>query len=269
MKFPEDPVWQEEIRRARSAAIAKRMGLDRAHPVRADWDAVKVPYMRLALEAKFRQNPLALAHLLKTRGRRLEYTTRGDAFWGTGSRGDGQNRLGALLEDVRTKLKDISVAEMLLREEGDKVSAAAAARPGFVDAVLEARGDVRLDQQPGDAEMYNQPANMVSAAQEVVSAATGGQLQLAGGEEAIPAEGPGEQRGGGAGGVYLFVNPVMAGQADMKARRARAGGAGRAFTWDGAPGPVQMGGGDDSTAGSLTAGENTAGAEVVVMKEGQ
>jgi DNA-directed RNA polymerase II subunit RPB2 len=276
MKFPEDPAWQEEIRRARSPAIAKRMGLDRAHPVRADWEAVKVPYMRLALEAKFRQNPIALAHLLKTRGRRLEYTTRGDAFWGTGARGDGQNRLGALLGDVRTKLKDISVAEMLLREEGDKVSAAAAARPGFVDAVLEARGDVRLEEQPGDTAMYNQPANMVSAAQEVVSAATGGQLQLAGaGEEAIPVEGGAtavaEQRGGatGNGGVYLFVNPVMAGQADMKARRARTGGSGRAFTWDGAPGPVGPVGAGDSTAGDMNAGESSAGAEVVVMKEGQ
>jgi ribA/ribD-fused uncharacterized protein len=290
MKFPNDPVWQEEIRNARTPAAAKRMGLDRAHPVRADWDAVKVPYMRAALEAKFKQNPVALAHLLQTQGRRLVYSTKADAFWGEGSRRDGQNKLGELLMGVRQKLRDMPVAELLLKEQGDKVSAGAAARPGFVEAVLEAQGLPRLDERAGDDAMYNQPANMVSAAQEVVSAATGGQLQLAGsgaeeGGEAVAvppapvgaAEGGAgtgfqQQGGGAAGGVYLFVNPVMAGQADMKARRARAGGAGRAFTWEGAAGG---GGGQigDSVSGGpvaeLSSVESTAGAEVMVMKEGQ
>ncbi len=157
---------------------------------------------------------------------------------------------------------------------------------------MRARGLPELEQEAGNSEFYDQPANMAVAAADVVSAATAGQIQLAaagGADETVPvtaaAAATGVQRGGGSvatggsapngGGVYLFVNPVMAGQADMKARRARAGGAGRAFTWDGAPGPMggegnggQMGGGG-APAADLSSVESTAGAEVLVMKEGQ
>ena len=290
MKFPNDPVWQEEIRNARTPAAAKRMGLDRAHPVRADWEAVKVPYMRMALEAKFRQNPTALAYLLQSQGRQLVYSTKADPFWGEGRGGNGQNKLGVLLMEVRQKLRDMPVAELLLREQGDRVSAAAAARPNFVDTVLASQGLPRLEERAGDDAQYDQPANLaplVSAAQEVVGAATAGQVTLAtvvgeeGGEAVAaapapaPAPAPVAAEGGAGtgfqqqGGVYLFVNPVMAGQADMKARRARAGGSGRSFTWDGAPAP-QVGGGDSGGAmADLSSVESTAGAEVVVTKEGQ
>jgi ribA/ribD-fused uncharacterized protein len=296
MKFPNDPMWQEEIRRARTPAIAKRMGLSPDHPVRPDWEAVKVAYMRLALEAKFRQNGGALAVLLDTMGRPIEYTTRGDTFWGMGARRNGQNRLGQLLMEVRQKLSGVSVADLLMKEGGGRISATAAAQPGFVEAVMRARGLPELEEEAGNSEFYDQPANMASAAADVVSAATAGQIQLAaagGADETVSVtaasattEGgaAGVQRGGSVatgggqapngGGVYLFVNPVMAGQADMKARRARAGGAGRAFTWDGAPGPMggegnggQMGGG--APAADLSSVESTAGAEVLVMKEGQ
>jgi DNA-directed RNA polymerase II subunit RPB2 len=292
MKFPDDPVWQEEIRRARTPAIAKRMGLDRAHPVRADWEAVKVAYMRAALEAKFRQNPIALAYLIQSGTKKIEYTTKADTFWGLGTRGNGENRLGQLLEETRQKLKDMPVAEMLLPSLGKYVNPANAADPSFVEHTLAGMAIPSLDEVEGDEAMYNQPANMVSAAAEVVAEATGGQVQLAagaagGGEGgggggaaatetvAVPpapeptADQPIRQQGGGGGanGVYLFVNPVMREFADQKARRARAGGSGRAFTWAGAAG--QMGGGGGGDVGTLSAGEGAAGAEVVVMKEGQ
>jgi hypothetical protein len=223
--------------------------------------------MRMALEAKFRQNPTALAYLLQSQGRQLVYSTKADPFWGEGRGGDGQNKLGVLLMEVRQKLRDMPVAELLLREQGDRVSAAAATRPDFVETVLAAQGLPRLEERAGDEAQYDQPANLaplVSAAQEVVSAATAGQVTLASGatgEEGgeVAAEGGAgtgfQQQGGGAtnGGVYLFVNPVMAGQADMKARRAR-----------------QVGGGDSGGAmADLSSVEHTAGAEVVVTKEGQ
>lgn len=276
MKFPEDPDWQEQIRMARTPAIAKRMGLDRGHPVRVDWDAVKVAYMRMALEAKFKQNPADLAILLQTSGRPISYTSRGDVCWGTGARGDGRNMLGQLLEEVRTKLKDMPVADLLLAQEGDKVSRAAAARPDFVESVLRVRGAPEIMEEAGNAVMYDKPANLITAAQEVVSAATGGQIQMV--DEGVteskedtnpaPPSASVSQRGGGSGGVYLFVNPVMREQVELKARRAQAGGSRRPFTWDGAPAQSVSGGGGEA-APDLASVEHTAGAEVVVMKEGQ
>jgi ribA/ribD-fused uncharacterized protein len=268
MKFPLDPAWQREIRAAPSPARAKKMGLDPAHPVRADWDAVKERVMKSALLAKFRQNPALLAYLLDTAPRRLRYTNTADRFWGVGRRDEGQNRLGMMLEEVRRELRDVRVDELLLREEGDRVPVGVEPSGETTREILRVRGPPQVDANSAEleAEMEGAPENLVAAAQEVVAAATGGQVAIVkeGAEEApAPAQ---------SGGVYLFVNPLMRDQLEPKARRARQRGGGGPLRWDGMPGvsgSEQRGGGDEDEGrgGHGAAAGATGATEVTVVKE--
>jgi ribA/ribD-fused uncharacterized protein len=106
-----DPVWREDIRKARTPASAKRLG--RACPIRADWEDVKVNVMRVILAHKFAaRTPLATA-LVLTGGRHLvEGNTWGDKFWGCvrepSPQGTlvGANHLGILLMQRRRELQN-------------------------------------------------------------------------------------------------------------------------------------------------------------------
>lgn len=103
-KFPGDPVLQETIRLSLTPASAKKMGRTRSPHFRTDWETVKESVMREALEAKFTQNP-SLATLLKSTGSTpLKEKAFWDNFWGTGRTGNGKNRMGALLEQIRDHL---------------------------------------------------------------------------------------------------------------------------------------------------------------------
>jgi len=107
-KFPGDPVLQETIRLALTPASAKKMGRTRSLHFRADWETVKESVMREALEAKFTQNP-SLATLLKSTGTApLKEKAFWDSFWGTGRTGNGKNRMGALLEQLREQMRHIT-----------------------------------------------------------------------------------------------------------------------------------------------------------------
>jgi len=105
MKFPADGVWQEAIRIAPIKSV-RSMGADPAHPLRGDWEQIKERVMKEAIIAKFRQNPALLA-LLQATGDKPIRDESIDSFWGTGSKGKGQNRLGAVLMEVRSDLKDV------------------------------------------------------------------------------------------------------------------------------------------------------------------
>lgn len=270
MKFPQDPDWQEQIRRAATPMRAKRMGTDRTHPVRADWEAIKEQVMRSAQRAKFQQNPVALAFLQGTKGRKLVYDNKGDAFWGTGRDGAGRNRLGEILVDLRRQLRDVRVDKAFVADlRGDpqaglpsdfedRLEANSDMREGFVRDYIE-RMKVRVDEREGDEEMEDQPANLVEAAQGVVAEATGGQVQMA-------AAGANQQGGGpGAAGIYMFVNPQMGGEAARVARARSGGGKRTSVSW-----ADMGGGGGGGPAADLTATtEVPVGAEITVMKEGQ
>lgn len=103
MKFAGTP-YADEIRRAKSAMAAKRMGQSRKHPLRRDWERVKDDVMRAALAAKFAANEDARATLLETgHAKRVEAAPH-DFYWGCGADGSGKNRLGALLMELRDRL---------------------------------------------------------------------------------------------------------------------------------------------------------------------
>lgn len=215
MKFPQDPEWQMAIRTAPTPGRAKKMGLDPAHPIRADWDSIKETVMKSALLAKFRQNPILLAYLQSTAPKSLRYSSTGDSYWGIGARATGRNRLGFLLEQVRDELKDVRVDKEVL---GPGPAAA---------AVAVASEEKEDDDLPSNAAA--EAAEAVAAAQEMVADATG--VQTVAGAGAMAPVAPGNQQGG----VYLFVNPLMRDSAGERARSARGYGnrRSRSLAWEG------------------------------------
>ena len=92
------------IRKAKSPAIAARLGRDRSKRLRRDWESIKVSIMHSALKAKFEQHEDLREHLLATGDAKLVEHTARDAYWGDGGDGSGKNMLGLILMKVREEL---------------------------------------------------------------------------------------------------------------------------------------------------------------------
>ena len=239
MKFPVDPEWQEEIRLAASATKAKQMGADAAHPARGDWGQIKDAVMKTALLAKFQQNPALLATLQSTGDRPLVDLSTGDPYWSAGPKGRGRNRLGALLAEVRTALKDVRPDQSLL------------ATGMAAEAVAEAKED---EAAAAAASPDAAAAAAVATAKESIAAAS---VSLAP-NAAAPT--------GQQGGVYLFVNPDFGGQVEHKARRGRDRGRGRNLSWEGMA-VSKLGAGSESEGGQ-SGGSDSNGVEEMTTDSG-
>lgn len=86
-----------------TAAESKKMG--RQVALRPDWDQVKEQVMYDILMDKFTRHDYLRLSLIKTGNAFLEETnTWGDTYWGVCG-GVGKNRLGALLMNVRDRLR--------------------------------------------------------------------------------------------------------------------------------------------------------------------
>ncbi len=96
---------EEAVRMASSPMVAARMGRSRERPLRRDWEQVKDEVMREALRAKFAQHPALRSLLLATGDAELIEHTRNDNYWGDGGHGNGTNRLGQLLMELRSQLR--------------------------------------------------------------------------------------------------------------------------------------------------------------------
>lgn len=96
---------EEQIRAAKSPMIAARMGRSRQRPLRADWEQVKEDIMREAVYIKFSQHDDLRAILLGTGDAVIAEHTAKDSYWGDGGDGSGLNRLGAILMEVRERLR--------------------------------------------------------------------------------------------------------------------------------------------------------------------
>lgn len=73
------------------------------------WDAVREQVMLAALEAKFSQHPDLLDRLLGTEDRPLVHESELDLHWGRRrDGGEGANRLGLLLMQLRAELRTAS-----------------------------------------------------------------------------------------------------------------------------------------------------------------
>jgi hypothetical protein len=103
-KFAGEPD-EEEVRLAKTAMIAARMGRDRKRPLRRDWESVKERVMLDALRAKFTQHEELKVILLGTGEAVLIEHTANDSYWADGGDGSGKNRLGVLLMQLREELR--------------------------------------------------------------------------------------------------------------------------------------------------------------------
>ena len=72
---------------------------------RGDWERVKDDIMLKALRCKFTGNPELRKRLLDTGSRRLIEHTHNDSYWADGGDGSGKNKLGKILERVRSELQ--------------------------------------------------------------------------------------------------------------------------------------------------------------------
>ena len=69
--------------------------------IREDWNSVKVDVMSVGQQAKYGQHPELKKLLLSTGEQSLVQLKAGDEFWGSGKTGEGANRLGGILNEVR------------------------------------------------------------------------------------------------------------------------------------------------------------------------
>lgn len=104
LKFPHRPDIQAQIIAARSAHEAAEIGRANKEFRRADWDAVKLEFMREVLTAKASQHEIVRAKLRESGNRPLIENSLIDFFWGSGENGEGRNEMGKLWEEVRDLL---------------------------------------------------------------------------------------------------------------------------------------------------------------------
>ncbi len=100
-----DPVWANKIREVKNPKEAAKMGRDRAHPLRSDWEQVKDEIMRKAVLKKFQTHAEIGQVLLSTGEELIVENSPIDYYWGCGKDGSGKNRLGEILMVVRDILR--------------------------------------------------------------------------------------------------------------------------------------------------------------------
>lgn len=98
-------VYEEEVRLARTAGDAAKVGRDRSLPMRSDWETVKLDVMRRAIRHKFNSHPTLIELLLSTGEEEIIEQTTNDEYWGCGASCTGLNMLGKLLMELRVEYR--------------------------------------------------------------------------------------------------------------------------------------------------------------------
>lgn len=100
-----DPCLRGLIKLARTPGEAKKMG--RLYTLRPDWEERKEDVMRDLLIQKFGKSPY-MEMLLDTGDAYIEETNWwNDRYWGV-CKGEGLNRLGLMLMDIRANLRELA-----------------------------------------------------------------------------------------------------------------------------------------------------------------
>ena len=100
-----DPAWFDKIHSAKTPKEAAKMGRNRSHPLRSDWEQVKDEIMQRAVLQKFKTNANIREILLATGDELIVENAPHDYYWGCGKDGSGKNRLGEILMAVREILR--------------------------------------------------------------------------------------------------------------------------------------------------------------------
>ena len=100
-----DRPWFNKIREVKTPKEAAKMGRDRSHPLRTDWERVKDEIMQQAVLQKFKTHADIREILLATGNELIVENSPIDYYWGCGKDGSGKNRLGEILMTVREILR--------------------------------------------------------------------------------------------------------------------------------------------------------------------
>ena len=82
------------------------MGRSREHPLREDWETVKDEVMYRAVLTKFTTHQDIKEILLATGEEHIVENSPIDYYWGCGKDGSGKNKLGEILIQVRTEIRN-------------------------------------------------------------------------------------------------------------------------------------------------------------------
>jgi adenylate cyclase len=104
----DDPARHARIRELPKAAAAKRYAAKYRSKIRPDWNEAKDAVMERALRAKFTQHKSLRDLLVGSGDEKIEEDSQKDYYWGTGADGTGQNKLGTMLMQLRTELRESS-----------------------------------------------------------------------------------------------------------------------------------------------------------------
>lgn len=104
MKFKENET-QLIIQQSSNPHEAAKLGRSLT-PIREDWEKIKDSIMKMGVEEKFKQNSDICELLLNTDNALLIESTKNDSYWGDGGDGKGKNKLGKILMEVRSSLKE-------------------------------------------------------------------------------------------------------------------------------------------------------------------
>lgn len=104
MKF-HDVDYRERIRKCGKPKDAKVLGMTRKIPLRGDWEEVKDHIMLDAVRRKFQTHKVPRELLLSTGKAEIVENAPADDYWGCGPYGQGLNKLGKILMQVRSELR--------------------------------------------------------------------------------------------------------------------------------------------------------------------
>jgi ribA/ribD-fused uncharacterized protein len=100
-----DPDLQAKIRNAEKPIIAKKLADKHRKKIRPDWNAVKDAVMERAVRRKFELHASLRELLLATGEEDIAEVAPTDYYWGVGREGTGENKLGRIIERIRTELR--------------------------------------------------------------------------------------------------------------------------------------------------------------------
>lgn len=101
-----DSPWFDKICEAKTPKEAAKMGRDRSHPLRSDWESVKDNIMQQGVLRKFETHTKLGEILLSTGDEEIVENSPIDYYWGCGKDGSGKNKLGLILMRVRKCLRE-------------------------------------------------------------------------------------------------------------------------------------------------------------------
>jgi ribA/ribD-fused uncharacterized protein len=98
-----DKEYADKMLAQKNPALLTGMLKSKDHVAHADWDTVQNELLQTALQAKFKNAELRQT-LLKTDGKRIEFESATDSYFGIGADGNGANTLGKALATLRVSL---------------------------------------------------------------------------------------------------------------------------------------------------------------------